>query len=522
VKQVHLKKIRVVISLVFFLSLTYLFIDFRKQLPEAVYDAFTYLQFIPSFLNFISVLSVSVVGFAVVIVITTLFGRVYCSTICPLGTLMDIFSWIKRRIIKKSRFRYSDPVKYLRYSLLAITVVFYLFGSIFFLNLLDPFSIFGRIVSDFVQPGYIGLNNVGAGILEQVNIYFLFPEDISYAQVWSYFIPGLFLILILWLSLANGRIYCNTVCPVGTLLGLISRKSSFQIKMLEDQCTKCGKCMFACKSSCIRVKDLKVDFSRCVGCFNCISVCEDDAIKYVTYTRKKLSAPASDPDRRKTLATIGAMMLGLFGFRKSLKAQEVVIENEFPTEIEPVKHFTVTPPGSLGLQHFTDTCTACHLCVSACPTQVLQPSFLEYGLVGMMQPFMDYKTNYCNHECIICSEVCPTGAIMSLTVENKKTTQIGNVYFITENCVVYTDNTSCGSCSEHCPTQAVRMVPYYGELTIPEIRSELCVGCGACEHACPTKPYKAIFVDGQELHQVAQLPEEEELEQPDLEEDFPF
>jgi ferredoxin len=195
--------------------------------------------------------------------------------------------------------------------------------------------------------------------------------------------------------------------------------------------------------------------------------------------------------------------------------------NKVPTTIEPEKHYTVTPPGSLGIKHFTDTCTACHLCISACPTQVLQPSIFEYGIMGLMQPYMDYVTNYCNFDCVICSEVCPTGAILSLTMEAKKTVQIGKVNLIIDNCVVKTDNTACGSCSEHCPTQAVRMVPYTGDLTIPEIRPEICVGCGACEHACPTRPFRAIYVDGNFEHQVALLPEEEELEQ-EVTEEFPF
>jgi ferredoxin len=138
-----------------------------------------------------------------------------------------------------------------------------------------------------------------------------------------------------------------------------------------------------------------------------------------------------------------------------------------------------------------------------------------------MQPHMDYAVEYCNYECTICSEVCPTGAIMPLTVEDKKLTQIGKVNLILDKCVVITDDTACGSCSEHCPTQAVTMVPYNDELTIPEIRTDICIGCGACEYACPVRPYTAIFVDGNSIHQVAMTPEVEELDV-EIHEDFPF
>ena len=115
-----------------------------------------------------------------------------------------------------------------------------------------------------------------------------------------------------------------------------------------------------------------------------------------------------------------------------------------------------------------------------------------------------------------------TGAILSLTQEAKKTLQLGQVQLILENCVVYAEQTACGSCSEHCPTQAVTMVPYIGDLTLPEINPEICVGCGACEFACPVRPHKAIYVDGHEIHKVALEPESEALEQPDQEEEFPF
>ena len=595
-KQFHLKKIRVIIALIFFLFIVFFFIDFRKLLPDPFYDVLLYLQFIPSILKFISAVSIATLGFLVVLILTALFGRVYCSAICPLGILQDCILWIKKKAIRNFRFRFFSPLDYLRYPFLALPVITYLAGTILIVTLLDPFSNFGRIISDFVQPIYVLLNNTGAWLLEKVNIYFLYPEDISLSGWGAYIFPVFILGLIIWMSLKWGRLFCNTVCPVGTLLGLISRISVFRIKMIQDKCTQCGKCAFDCKSTCIHIKSQKVDFSRCVGCFNCISVCPENAIKYLGPLKLKSQPQETDPSRRQLLISGGLLLMSLFGYRKSVFAREFesglpggvktgypglpgekksglsheidtglyqeidsglshdgdsglsqeldtslsqpadssfipkvasdlpkeVPHNKVPTTIEPEKHFTVTPPGSLGIEHFTGTCTACHLCVSVCPTQVLQPSIFQYGIAGLMQPYMDYVTNYCNFDCIICSEVCPTGAIMSLTMEAKKTVQIGKVHFILENCVVYTDHTSCGSCSEHCPTQAVHMIPYKGELTIPEVRPEICVGCGACEYACPTRPFRAIYVDGDYIHEIALLPEEETLEEKVIEEEFPF
>jgi len=147
-----------------------------------------------------------------------------------------------------------------------------------------------------------------------------------------------------------------------------------------------------------------------------------------------------------------------------------------PTTIPVRVTNPVSPPGSRSIEHFTSTCTACHLCVSACPSRVLVPAFLEFGFLGMMQPRLNFHAGHCNYDCTICLDICPSGAILPLTVEKKKLTQLGVAKFIKENCVVYTDNTDCGACSEHCPTKAVDMVPYPNpankRLVIPEVKTD--------------------------------------------------
>ncbi len=545
--QRRLKTIRVILALLFILATGFIFIDFRELLPTGLITGITFLQFLPSVLNFFTTFGLVATGFILVLVLTALFGRIYCSAICPLGIFQDAVSWIRKKTKKKHRYRFGQPQNWWRYGFLVLPLLILLVGkSLIGINLLDPYSIFGRIASDLFQPVYMWLNNRIAGVLESMNVFFLFPEDITPARGLTYVIPGFMLGLVIWFSFARGRLYCNTICPVGTLLGLLSRVSVFRIRMIEDQCTKCGKCAIACKASCIRIKTLEVDFSRCVGCYNCISVCPEDAIKYLPaagsfagFGPVDFARPADpsgpgdparpvdpsgpdDPARRQALTRMLATGAALSGFSFPASSQETEIENKVPTEIEPVKNFPVTPPGSLGIRHFTNRCTACHLCVSVCPTTVLQPSLIEYGWSGIMQPHMDYSTNYCNFECTLCTDVCPTGAILSLASEAKKTTQMGQVQLILENCVVYAENTACGACSENCPTQAVTMVPYREGLTLPEIVPEICIGCGSCEYACPVRPFKAIYVDGHQIHQVAEEPPKEKLEQPDMEEEFPF
>lgn len=546
--QRHLKTIRVILALLFILAAGFIFIDFRELLPHKLITGIAFLQFVPSVLKFFTTFGLVSAGFILILVLTALFGRIYCSAICPLGIFQDMVGWIRKKTKKKFRYRFGKPQNWLRYGFLILPMLILLIGkSLVGINLLDPYSIFGRIASDLFQPVYMWINNRAAGVLESLNVFFLYPEDLTPVRGFTYVVAGFMLALVTLFSFSRGRLYCNTVCPVGTLLGLLSRVSVFRIRMIKNQCTKCGKCAIACKASCIRVKTLEVDFSRCVGCYNCVSVCPEDAIKYLPSGRAfsgfgpaettrpvnpgqpySADGPA-DLTRRKALSRMFATGTVLAGFGIPAKSQEVgieiketEIENKIPTKIEPVKNFPVTPPGSLGIRHFTSRCTACHLCVSVCPTSVLQPSLIEYGWSGIMQPHMDYSTNYCNFECTLCADVCPTGAILSLALETKKTTQMGQVQLILENCVVYAENTACGSCSEHCPTQAVTMVPYRQGLTLPEIVPEICVGCGACEYACPVRPFKAIYVDGHKVHQVSQKPPVEELEQPDLEEEFPF
>jgi ferredoxin len=508
-RQVHLRYYRIFISLVFLILITLLFIDFREMIPTVWADRILFLQFVPSFIRFISIPVFAAVGFIVILALTAFFGRVYCSAICPLGILQDVFSRISKKLHLMKRYKYKKAMDYLRYPLLGLTILFILFGSLFVLNLLDPYSSFGRIFSDLVRPGLIVGNNWIAGLFERFNLYSVSRENLELFTWSTVYVPALSLALIIWLSFYFGRLYCNTVCPVGTLLGLLSRISIFKIRMDASTCTKCGKCSFACKSSCISVRNLKVDFSRCVACYDCISVCPENSIRY----------GISGPERKKEMPTvtskrefIGKTLLYGLALTGISKKSFAVEKKERPAGkiVNKINH-PVSPPGSISLAHFNDRCTSCHLCVTVCPTSVLQPSFLEYGFTGMMQPFMDYSVEYCNNECTKCGEVCPTGAIMPLTVADKKLEQIGQVIFIKEKCIVYTDNTACGSCSEHCPTQAVKMVPYKNGLTIPETDKDICIGCGACEFACPVKPYTSIFVDGQAVHQVAKAPKQEEL-----------
>ena len=526
-------------SLLFFTLTFLIFVDFTNTLTDDYINSVLYLQFVPSLLKFISQLSFAVIGFVIILVITLLFGRVYCSSVCPLGTMQDVITWISRKRIKEKRklrkfHRYSDPKNYLRYSILIITVIGVLAGGAFILSILDPYSNFGRFITTFIKPVLVGGNNATARLLESINIFWIYPVETRKLYVTSFIFPILMFALVAWLSFRHGRLYCNTVCPVGSFLGILSKMSLFKIAIDSSTCNHCGDCVTSCKASCINSKSQEVDFTRCIGCFNCFKACDKNSFYFKNSWKKtELEAIATvktettDLGKRGFLAGMIAASTWAMGFRTkpgsdSLKVPKKIVATK-PSTVEVIREYPVTPPGSVSTDHFNSYCTACSLCVTACPANVLQPSFFEYGLAGMMQPRMDYLSGFCNYECKICTEVCPTDAIKLIDqLEEKQTVQMGIAKFVKENCIVETERTDCGACSEHCPTKAVDMVPFDDTgLFIPEVTDEICIGCGACEFACPTEPYKAIYVEGNPIHELAEAPEFEELEE-DTTEDFPF
>ncbi|PLX15283.1 MAG: hypothetical protein C0597_09045 [Marinilabiliales bacterium] len=517
-----LKRTRVVFSSFLLISVLILFVDFTNIIPERYYDAVLFFQFIPSLLTFKNFIALSGIGFIIIILLNLLFGRVYCSFLCPLGIFMDVISYFSKKIkkIKRYKYLYQKPFNWIRYSFLGIFIMAFLLELTFIVSLLDPYSIFGRVSSGVFRPILIKGNNFIVSVFQNFGAYSIFHVDLKPAPMLVLFVSLFFLILIVTLAFTKGRLYCNTVCPVGTFLGFLSRISVFKISIKKDTCTSCKLCERVCKASCISIPDQKVDFDRCINCYNCLTVCPEASIEYKYISAmnsfKKGNSLKNDvnPNRRQFLG-----ILALIFISKKLRSQRKVVQN---TAIIPAERTVpISPPGSLSIDDFNDSCTACHLCISACPTQVLQPAFTDYGLIGFMKAVMDNHAGFCNYECVKCAEVCPTGAIQLFDLEDKKRIQMGKVKFEKGNCIVETEGTDCGACAEHCPTKAVRMVPYKNNLVIPEVDDKICVGCGACEYACPTTPYRAIYVQGNAVHLTADKPKQTE-QQKEIEEDFPF
>lgn len=489
----------------YFVFLLHVFVcplDFEQGL---FVNVITFPQFFPSLVGFAHEIAWGSTGFVVVLLLTIVFGRAYCSFLCPLGILQDVFSKIV--FFKKKRlFVYRVGWKKTSYVVLALAFVSFVIGPFVFVSFLDPFSNFGKVAYAVVRPLWIFLSNAQAYVFNYFGFYDFHLQAYGFfnAHLFGFGICLGFLILVMvW---KRGRLFCNSLCPIGAFLGFFSKHSLLKIHVEPDACSGCNQCESVCKAECLDSQTQHIDYDRCVLCFNCITACEQSGVQFGLCSKALLNAQPNPGRRDFVTRGLAVIPLGVFGFAHGSTTQ---------------KRVAAIPPGAESHSHFHTHCTTCQLCVTACPTKVLQPSWNQHGPMGLFQPFMDFNTGYCNYGCTLCSKICPTNAIKELDEEEKRHIQIGSAHFIERTCVVVTDSKNCGACSEHCPTKAVQMVPYKCGLVIPRVESSICVGCGACEYACPTSP-KSIYVQGHSIHQKAQIPSGGDQEKVETLKDFPF
>lgn len=494
-----LKKTRITLAALFLLLITLLFLDFTGTM-HAWFGWMAKIQFLPA------VLALNAGVVILLLLSTFVFGRIYCSVICPLGIFQDVVSWVNGRRKKgKYRFSYSPALSWLRYTMLGVLVIALVAGMGSLVALLAPYSSYGRIVQNLFAPFWQWSNNLLAYVAERADSYAFYETDVWLKSLPTFLIAAVTLVVLCILAWRNGRTYCNTICPVGTVLGLLSRFSLFRPVIDVNKCNSCTLCSRKCKAACINPQEHRIDYSRCVMCFDCIDTCKHNAITYQLRKRKKAAnddtQPATTPDRRRFLTGVGLLLTA-----STVKAQEkkvdgglaVILDKKIPDRATPI-----VPPGAQGLRNMATHCTGCQLCVSVCPTGVLRPS---EKLKTLMQPEMSYERGYCRPECTKCSDVCPTKAILPVTVADKSAIQIGHAVWVKANCIPLTDDVNCDNCARHCPTQAITMVlsdpDKPDSRKIPAINVERCIGCGACENLCPARPFSAIYVEGHENHRI--------------------
>ena len=520
-----LRKIRLTLAIVFFAGITLLFLDFTGTV-HAWLSWMATIQFLPA------VLALHLVAVAIWIAIALIFGRIYCSVICPLGVMQDIISWLSGRRNKgkkRMRFAYSPAKSVLRYIVLAVFIVALVAGVGSLAALLAPYSSYGRIAQNLLQPIYLMGNNALAYLAERMDSYAFYSREVWIRSLPTFVIAIATFIILVVLAWRNGRTYCNTICPVGTVLSFFARFAWLKVRIDESKCISCGLCAKSCKAACIDAKNHKIDYSRCVTCGDCIGHCHKGALTYGLPQKKSdkvsstngvsnKSVPSKDENRNKNVSSKGGesaknvdssrrnFLLAAAAVTAStaLAQEKKKVDGGLAavTQKEPLKrHTPITPPGSLSAQNMAQHCTACQLCVAECPNDVLRPST---DLMKLMQPTMSYERGYCRPECHRCSEVCPAGAIKPIKKEDKAAIQIGHAVWSKKNCIVFTDGAECGNCARHCPSGAIMMIPVdendENSVKFPAVNLSRCIGCGACENLCPAKPFSAIHVEGNEVH----------------------
>lgn len=495
-----LKTVRRILAVFMLILVTFLFVDVSGY-GARWFSWAASLQFIPA------VLALNVFVVAAVVLATLLFGRIYCSIICPLGIFQDLISHLRnsisRRLGKRHFYRFHRSLPWIRWSFFALFVATLVAGIMAVPVVLEPYSAYGRMVTNLLAPLYIHGNNLLASAAACTDSY-IFSGMAYWFHGTTALVVALVTFVVVGLFALDGRTYCNKFCPVGTLLGFISRWSWLKVRVDESRCNHCGSCARFCKAHCIDSPNSSIDASRCVACGNCLEHCRQGALRYSGPLPKRQGRtpventmkPQTDDiatTRRAFLLTTATVAAGaaMAQAEKKVDGGLAVIEDK----VVPTRRKRLLPPGAESAQHLHQHCTACQLCIAQCPNGVLRPST---ELNHFMQPEMGYEHGYCRPECNRCSEVCPTDAIRLLDLAEKSSTKIGTARVIRENCLM-NEGKHCGNCARHCPAGAISIVPLdggeqpkYG----PVVDAERCIGCGACENLCPVRPVSAIVVDG--------------------------
>jgi len=454
---------------------------------------------------------------SLVILIPTLFlGRFFCGWICPMGSLNHFFSSLKserkrgKQLIESNRYKRWQTTKYY---ILVIVLVAAAFGT-GIAGWFDPLSLLVRSLGLSVLPGLNYALSAGLHALEHSRfgvvqtagsiLHFIFGALVlSFKQPHfrQGFYLGLIFIFLIALNLRVSRFWCRALCPLGALLGVASHWSVLGLSKKSGHCNDCNRCLMHCQGGDDPIGGVPWRRAECHLCLNCVDECPDRALAFQFFPSSG-SVDGPDLRRRKLISTVvaGAAIVPL--------ARST---NGFAVE----RHERLLrPPGALDEEHFLERCIRCGECMKVCPNNALHPTLTEAGLEGLWTPVLVPRTGYCEASCVLCSQVCPTGAIWEITPREKgwtvelsadtKPVKLGIAFYDRGRCLPWAMATECIVCEEWCPTspkaiylRQAEVVDAKGKIKQvkqPYLDPSLCVGCGACEYACPVQDRPAVYV----------------------------
>jgi len=439
--------------------------------------------------------------------LTVIFGRVWCSWICPLGTLLDFAGFRKKRKNKKTVWSISPGIlkhdfklRGIKYILLIAILIAAVFGNLTLL-ITDPITILTRTLTVSIIPA---INHVVTSVekilynFEPLNEFVNFIESIIRGTILPYNLSyytlniffGFILLVIILLNLLAHRFWCRYLCPFGALLSLVSRVSIFRRKVTPN-CSNCSSCDYVCNMGAIyRDKGYNSDISECTMCLDCFNECPQTGISIGFYKRVE-RVTTSGLTRRRFLIGLGIATIGT-----------ILLQGDV-NKFNPDKNL-IRPPGSNDELKFLKLCIRCGQCMRICPTSGLQPVVFEGGVEALWTPVLIPRLGACDYNCNLCGTVCPTGAINTLSLYIKQKTPIGKAYVNHSRCLEWAEGADCLICREFCPlpVKAVEKRIRYeinqdGKEIMthgPYIEIERCIGCGICENLCPVDGDAAIRV----------------------------
>lgn len=395
--------------------------------------------------------------------VTVLFGRIYCSVVCPAGLLQELFTRVGRglKLLRLGHARASPPAALLA----ALALVVVLTGAVAIANHLDPIGLFGSFLRT--------LGDAAHGRIAVAGITF---GGLSVALL-----AAAFLVVI---PLFRGRWFCDRLCPVGAVLAALDALPGRRVALDPDKCVACGGCDKVCPARCIDVPNKRIETDRCLACLECVPACKFGAIGY--------GRVAEGRERRGFLRWLTAAVAAGFVFSREIAGRRGV----FATAADALP--AVAPPGSTGNIRHKQRCVDCQACVLSCPVGIIRATPAAIG-----RPVLDYDHGYCQYNCLLCSESCPAGVFEPIGLEEKRRIRVARTELLRDRCVVIRQGTECGACAEVCPTHAVSMISQGSGLpTIPDFDADYCIGCGACYHVCPVEP-RAFVVTGLDRHETS-------------------